>query len=332
MKKEKLIFYFVFSIILCSCEYEFKGKSLNQRFEGTNKIQNLLADLSDKSQEWLINSNQESQVQGQNGIIIHINPNNLETIDRSKLGEYIKVELVEVIDKSDLIFQNLQTVSNSNIIITGGAYSINLTNNGKQLKLKKNKKLTVELPKLTEEKMELFTGERDILGQINWIPTEEVLEDKIIQPNILRIDMIRSDDRISYDTIFGHSQSNSQYEYYKLIELFDMGWINCDRFLADSLKRKDLEIVIETGLIKEAQIFAVFTEINSVTSLLYSDDKAIFRGIPESYELKIIGISLDENTLYYAEKLIPKYDKDQVKLKFESITESKLKEKIGALK
>jgi hypothetical protein len=81
--------------------------------------------------------------------------------------------LLEFTDKYSLITNSIQTISNQEILVTGGAYYINMTSNTKQLKISENKGLKVEFPRLSDDEMALFLGERDTFGQVNWTPTQQ---------------------------------------------------------------------------------------------------------------------------------------------------------------
>jgi len=89
--------------------------------------------------------------------------------------------LLEFTDKYSLITNNIQTISDQEILVTGGAYYINMTSNGKQLKISEGIGISVEFPKLSDDEMALFLGERDSLGQVNWIPTQQKLSTKNIE-------------------------------------------------------------------------------------------------------------------------------------------------------
>lgn len=146
--------------------------------EELEQVDKLLSDIAEKPQKYTSPSNKKSTVKGLKGTIIYVDPEHLETIDGSPLGDKIHIELLEMTDNSSMILNNTQTVSNGQVLVTGGAYYLNMTSNEKQLRIKSGKGLSVEFPKLTENEMELFLGERDSLGQINWIPTNESFESR----------------------------------------------------------------------------------------------------------------------------------------------------------
>ena len=98
-------------------------------------------------------------------------PNNLELENGKALGKNLKIELKELTNQMDLFKNNTQTVSNGKLLVSGGSYFIDITSDAEKVKLKKDKTMEVEFPKITNKNMELFYGERDSLNQMNWVAT-----------------------------------------------------------------------------------------------------------------------------------------------------------------
>ena len=165
-------------ISLSSCQ------SINQvqvsPLDNFRQIDQMLASLAEKPQTFAVSAQKASTITGKAGTIIHLEPDRLETLDGSPIGDQIEVELLELTNKADMVLQNAPTVSNGQLLVTGGAYFINMRSNGQQLRIKEGTGLEVEFPKLTDKEMSLFLGERDSLGQINWIAAQEKFVPKII--------------------------------------------------------------------------------------------------------------------------------------------------------
>ena len=166
------------AVILIGCNNEQDKKVQINPFDQLEQVDNLLSEIAEKPQQLTTLSDKPKTVTGAKGTIIHVDPNRLETVDGSPLGDNIQIELLEMTDNSSLVLNNAQTISNGQILVTGGAYYLNMTSDGKQLKMKQGTGLAVEFPKLTEDEMGIFLGERDSLDQINWIPTEDSFKPK----------------------------------------------------------------------------------------------------------------------------------------------------------
>lgn len=271
------------------------------------QVDKLLSEIAEKPQRLNAPSNKATKVTGKKGTVIYVDPTQLETVDGSSLGSSIQIELLEITDKSNLLLNNAQTASNGRILVTGGAYYLNMNSDGKQLKMKQGKGLKVEFPKLTKNEMKLFLGERDSLGQINWISTDRSFETETISDIIVDSDSISVSIQVpvklfpkSYvflrdsinapKTINKEDVTEEEYEEYqrevkeykkrkkeveyqrqtyKAVELMNFGWINCDRFYEDPKPKTDIQLTINNDSLQGARFFAIFKDIRSVITEYY---------------------------------------------------------------
>lgn len=196
MKQITLLISITIAAILAGCKNEpAKQDNFNDKaqtevvrinpLDQLKQVDKLLSEIAEEPQRLNAPSNKATKVTGKKGTIIHVDPTDLETVDGSSLGSSIQIELLEITDKSNLLLNNAQTASNGRILVTGGAYYLNMNSDGKQLKMKQGKGLKVEFPKLTKNEMKLFLGERDSLGQINWISTDRDFETEIVSDTII---------------------------------------------------------------------------------------------------------------------------------------------------
>ena len=142
------------------------------------RLDEALKKLDVPSQIFNAPGDQLSLIKGKKGTVIFLTPNDLETEDGKAPGSKVVVELKEITNVSELARTNAQTVSNSRLLISGGAYYLNMTSDGKQLKIKAGKSLKIAFPRITDSSMTLFYGGRDSAGQMNWQPTNEPLSSK----------------------------------------------------------------------------------------------------------------------------------------------------------
>ncbi|MDQ3072176.1 MAG: hypothetical protein M3Q97_02770 [Bacteroidota bacterium] len=334
------------------------------------------------------------------------------------------------------------------ILVTGGAYYLNMNSNGKQLKMKQGKGLEVEFPKLTENEMGLFLGERDSLGQINWTSTNEtfkqkdtqvasdyesqnpaeptkpikaseknnrvlsvIFEDSLMLPELQHYNNVSF--RVNDDCEFNPEDSNNYWynveiskskadgeyiivfygfnqkrerlkkiyevtpvfegedhnmalkeyedkynEYlkrkaeiqrqyaviegqnaviefqrktYEAVELMNLGWINCDRFLYDPNPKTDIQLIVNNDFIEGARIYAVFKDIRAIVSEQYCKGQKVasaFRNIPTGRELTIIALGIKDETPYYFETTINTETDRQVNINFVVTTQEDIKEKM----
>jgi len=75
----------------------------------------------------------------------------------------------------DMIANNCPTVSNGRMLVSDGSYYIGMTSNGKEVRIKNGKSLQMQFPKYGESDMELFFGEKNADGIMNWKPLNKDL-------------------------------------------------------------------------------------------------------------------------------------------------------------
>ncbi len=138
-----------------------------------NTLKNTLNFEADYTQQFKLASDSIIEVKGEKGTLLRFHPNDLETNSGEQFsGDSLTVELIELTTKQDLLLANAQTVSNGKWLISGGAFKIDIKANNEPLVLKEGKTIDVTFPKNTKElNMELFYGERDKRGYMNWVPT-----------------------------------------------------------------------------------------------------------------------------------------------------------------
>jgi len=151
--------------------------SLKMKQDADN-LNNILKKVDVPSQIFSAPGDQLSLVKGKKGTVIFLDPSDLETEDGGAPGKQVIVELKEMTTGADLARANAQTMSNGKLLVSGGAYYINMTSGGKQLKLKKDKDLKVAFPKFTDSTMSVFYGQRDSTGRMNWQPANQQFTSK----------------------------------------------------------------------------------------------------------------------------------------------------------
>lgn len=354
MKNLKYLFCaFAIPLLFTSCQ----SKSDEEiALENTVKLDSALTILAEPSQKFSVSSNDKVLVMGNRGTIIHIEPANLAFLDSSEIVEDIEIELVEMTEKSDLIYHNAQTVSNNKLLISGGAYYLNMTSGGKQLKIVERKKLEVEFPKISDKSMELFVGERDKLGIMNWIPTKNSFVSKNIKdaikpqkqtggkryiPMEALIDFLKNNDSTykkreekqqrEHEAI--QKQIDFQRKTYEQIGLSNFGFINCDKYVAGNRPIATVELKMNKEIELGSNFYFVFKNMNSIISKCYykSGENLRFENIPEGETVTIIGLSHKDESINLFQKEIVIKDKSIVSVKFEPSSLEEIKKVTDAL-
>jgi hypothetical protein len=120
------------------------------------------------TQHFTADENKQTIVTGKQGLKVYVNPTVLETTDGKKVQGKIDIELVELTNSEALFKSNAATISNGRLLVSGGSYFIGMYCNGQRLVVKPNQQLQIQVPKFKKGSMELFYGDRNVDGNMNW--------------------------------------------------------------------------------------------------------------------------------------------------------------------
>ena len=173
----------LFTLILFSCNPELETSKKqnpgdNEKRDFKNDLSltdNYLSQMDSSSQFFVVSGKKSTTIIGRKGTIVHIIPFNLETEKGLAFFDSIKIELKELHTQKELLFANAQTVSDGKLLESGGAYYINLSCGKERLRIKKNKSIKIEFPKISDKDMSLFEGKVDSLGNMNWLDLDKKL-------------------------------------------------------------------------------------------------------------------------------------------------------------
>ncbi len=141
------------------------------KFEHTDE---LLAELARSAENrFLIDPNTNQTITCNRGSMIYIPENAFMDADCNPVTEPVHIEIIEALDFHDFLAHNLSTVSDGQILQTGGMLNISaFTESGDPVYLKDSAGLDIAIPSLREsplDDMELFVSDS---GQ-NWTPTSQ---------------------------------------------------------------------------------------------------------------------------------------------------------------
>lgn len=272
-----------------------------------HELNRVFEPYSEPSQLFKISAHKPGEVNGKKGTILIIDPADLITESGDPLGEHIEVTLLELMNQRALLSTNTPTVSDGRLLVSGGAYYINMTSGGKTLKLKEGKKLQARFPEITGKEMLLFYGERNNYGQLNWKPEPNVFKSTPPAPataNAKKVFRSEVDAIMAYadqaDTSPGQPRvagktNKEAVTLYEAIGLDRFGWINCDRFL-DVREKTTVRIHFPPAdSISNARVHLVFNSINSmIQEDLRPGHPLVFEDIPVGYKVTVIAYTVQK--------------------------------------
>lgn len=272
---------------------------------------------------YTVTSENRTRVLGPRGLIINVDPAALETASGTPIAGSIDIEIKEALTQTHFLQNNLATVSDGKILVSGGAYYVNMTANGEQLKVRAGMAVKMQLPRVSKDSgMALFYAERKPNGDINWKETPQRFTSKKLrmvngtEPLAKTFDSLKSrvvtvaefkatkgisDYRWHCGTT-GYHYDSSEIAYAKVYEEIDIqnfGWINCDRFLKETDQVAISYYFADADSVKAARLFLVFKDINSVLAQDFRASYAqnAFRNIPAGSRAYIIAIGLKNGSL-----------------------------------
>jgi len=131
-------------------------------------IQSLYGSLQESPRTFHIRPGSDTLLLGSDNTLLGIEGHLFDVPD-SLRGRLITIQLTEVYEKPDMILHNLQTRCGKRLLETAGMINIQAEVNGTPVQLLPGKSIEVIAPaRPYDEKMQLFSGQRDSLGHMDW--------------------------------------------------------------------------------------------------------------------------------------------------------------------
>lgn len=339
--KRLIKFFFVATVVLTGCntkEIKNETEILEQKLKPVDpkqefaKLNEFLQKFEQPAQTFKSPTNRLIKAKGKQGIIISINPADLETENGQPVGKEVEITLKELSNRQQLLRANAQTVSDGQLLISGGACHISVTSDGQKVKLKEGKTYAVEFPKLSDDEMSLYYGQQDSSGKMNWKQAGKKFENpktnadkkyeaiavtgwrrkdtvKVEMKNYARekYEKIQQDDAINdigaNDRIRRDSKINEK--IYSPVALSQFGWINCDRLFKQDAPRTTIQFTISNKIedVNYASVSLVFKEFKSLMQSSYYvyDNKMegnTFDNVPVGMNVRILAVSYQHEKIF----------------------------------
>ncbi len=221
-----------------------------------------------------------------NGAQLQIFPGCLTSTDGEIIVDEVELEFIEFYNRDEMLGPNKPTMGrlqdgNKAMLITGGAFYINITRNGERVLPVCGIQLIVptELTGGPDEEMTLWTGVIDSNGDLTWEPN----------PN--------GEAFVEGDFYFTFFQ--------------DFGWTNIDRFFNDPRPKTTLQVLVTDGYTAQnSSIYLSFDgEENGLAHLdTFNPETNMFSEhygqLPVGLEVHLIFVSAEEDLWRYGIKSI----------------------------
>jgi hypothetical protein len=262
--------------------------------------------------------NQIATITGAQGTKVSFPKNSFVNMANQPVSGDIQIELIEIYDQASMILSDKQTVSNGQLLISGGEIFLGASLDGETLQLDDDITIRIDFPATsTNDSMTLFTGNQGAsnAAQFNWVQV----------PNVVPSQQNPTD-----------SSWNSQgtYVYYEpskyIYTCSVLGWINCDRFY--NVPNTTLKVTCNNIAIKDdynLRGFIAFKNINSVSSLwenIITDPQVIenYYPVPLGEEATIVVFYLQDGKQYLGIKEVTITNNMNISLDFEEFSEEQI--------
>lgn len=206
----------------------------------------------------------------------------------------VKIEMIQLKQKGDMIKADRPTMSYDRLLVTGGAIKLRVTYNGQELQLAQGKTITVKIfNKMsnvnTTNDMRVFYGKDDAYPvtaaqTFTWIPW--------------------TDTALNRATPVVSTSTGSQIRGYQFLSN-RFGWVNCDYFSDTSQPRTKATVVLPPNFTNiNTNVYAVFKTADIVAQLIPDPVTKTFK-INNIYTGKVVtfvSLSYISGNLYLASK------------------------------
>jgi len=317
-----------------------------------------------KTESLAVDPTKKQRLKCKEGTKISIPANTFVFEDGTLVKDPVELHVQEFYKTSDFLMANLSTSCNGEMIESGGMLKITARCSNREVFIQDGKAIDIKLPIGDEKKpgMEYFAGEETAQG-VNWNLASELFDKKgrgqranrnyykpmvttdngiqqlindsatlnlndVNYINNLDVNVQRNQNNRNNNMTWNMSQStlnlgNNAGDKY-LLEVTDLGWINCDRFIQVEEKTP---LMVSMDTTQAPSVKLVFKDINSVMSGYYdsSTNKYVFTGIPVGQKATLIAYSVTEDGAYFDSKEIIIKKDGSIEMDLNEVSESHLK-------
>lgn len=274
------------------------------------------------TQSFTIPSNGVQSIQGDKGTVVRFYPNMFVDAAGNPVTGSMDVELLEALDKGDMILNNAVTESGQQILISGGELNLRVSQNGIPLQLA-NASFGPEIYVPTtspDPQMDIFFGQ-EVDGDLDWSIVDSTSID------IVSGDSLNWQDSSivwEWDSYYNFNFNNQ-----------DLGWINCDFFwdnpnpqITVNAQASDAKFTYEN-----TAFFIVYDNYNSVGSMSDWDQDGVFSqsNIPTNLDVTIVAVSEINGQFYFGSTMATTVDNQIYPVTLNPVTQSELEDLVNAL-
>lgn len=204
--------------------------------------------------------------------------------------------------KEDFINRNLTSTSSGQILISAGMAYIDIYCGSTKIKIRDNKKIKLYFNnwEAADEEYHVFSGNKK-KHYINWDKTKDEVD--------------------NYGNNF---DGEGEMEYSFMMEVSNLGWINCDAFY--EVKEKT-NLVVKTEMKYKPSVRMIFTKMNSILPgyVMGISNNVHFENIPKGEEVYVLSYALskDKEKVKWAMQAVTLGEDEKIEMKLENTSSVK---------
>jgi hypothetical protein len=291
---------------------------LNRFFNnGKEAFQNFSFDVS-----------QAQEIKGAGGTVLTIPANAFIHPSGQAISGNVTVSLREMYSPGALIFNNAATISNGQILSSGGSFELQVQQNGADLRLANGAQIGVQVPTdSVDPNMQLFTSNgRDTTNQVAWQAQNITVVDTVIDTT---------------GTGGGGGQGGSGQNLVDSLYTFQLSslfrFINCDYFWNDPRPLTEVTIRVDSAMTyQNTRVLVYLPSVNALVPVynFQSPDFLINGGyrLPVGINAVFIAINVDNLGIYqYAIQQNTVAQNHLEIMNFQTITQAQLTQLLNSL-
>lgn len=255
---------------------------LNRFFNnGKEAFQNFSFDLS-----------QAQIIKGKGGTVLTIPANAFIHPNGQAISGHVTVSLREMYSPGALIFNKAATVSNGQILSSGGSFQLQVQQNGADLRLANGVQIGVQVPTdSVDSNMQLFTANgRDTTNQVAWQAQNTTVVDSVLDTT--GTGGQGGGGRVLVDSLYAF-QLNSLFRF-----------INCDYFWNDPRPLTEVTIRVDSAMTyQNTRVLVYLPSINALVPVYtFQSPDFLINGsyrLPVGINAVFIAINIDNLGVYH---------------------------------
>jgi hypothetical protein len=333
--KNQIVSAIAICLLLSACQSQQEMNAhigLPTQVKPQMPIKDVYKIASTKSQKFTINTEQPTKIIGKQGTIIYIDAGCLTDENGNVVQGQAEIELVELYSKSSMFFNNKPTVSDGELLVSGGQIFVQAYQNKKPLLIGCPQGVAIQMSKELENPYEfdVFNGEPQNDGTVNWRINENQ-EGWFYELAEQEPQQTQQDPDVEGEGNWNEEETSPYFRF----ATKQFGWINCDKFYDLDVEKQDLVVQLKKkpqGKDYQVKVVAFFDKLLAVMNA-YPDAKGNFtlQNVPIGEPVTVLAVVANKTSIYFAQQKVKHTGKKEVEVELLVSTPEAVKKQIEKL-